>query len=136
MGNEVVEKNNDVVDVTTSEVFVSFQDFIHVFLHVGRTSAVTHENDVKPFLTSMTDDSCFSSIAFANMTLIESLLQIDNCDPWFISDGMYDIVLTRERVSILNYDLIEISQIYNRSSFAFVSDDEDRLFCGNYAIDR
>ena len=38
-----------------------------------RRSAISHGNDVEPFLTSVSDNGGFPSIAFANIALVEAL---------------------------------------------------------------
>jgi hypothetical protein len=102
---------------------------------MGRASAISHWDNIETFLTSMCDDGSFLSVSLADVALVESFLQVDDCDPWFTCNRLDNVFLARKGVGILHYNLVETSQIYNRTCFAILPYHEHRPSGRDHTVD-
>src|SRR5579862_4554892 len=67
---KVIGINDDIINITMCVVSMIFENPIHIFLHMRWTAHISHRNNIKHLLPSISNDCCLSSIAFVNISLV------------------------------------------------------------------
>src|SRR5579871_4999073 len=116
--SESLAEDNHVVDVNADEISIAASYVFDYSLCIRWGVLESHDSDTKAFHTSMRYNCKLVAILFCNRKLVKETESINDGNVFATCNCCDNVCLIWNGIGIRNCDLVEVTDIYNGTSFA------------------